>query len=96
MSARPPILASAAIALSVAALVVGLLLLNGGLLLTRSGRAWFEGLCLAGGALGVAAIIRHRPQPAWYGAAAAFGLAALVLAVMVRYQLGCAEQGACF
>lgn len=96
MSARLPILASAAIACGFAALFVGLLLLNGGVQLTRSGRTLFEGLSLLGGVLAVAAIIRNRPRPIWWAAAGVFGLAAVILAAMVRYQLGCAENGACF
>ncbi|OGN44414.1 MAG: hypothetical protein A2623_08425 [Caulobacterales bacterium RIFCSPHIGHO2_01_FULL_70_19] len=96
MAVRPPILPSTAIAFSAAAVVVGLLLLNGGLDLKRSGMTLFEGLSLLAGVLAIAAIIRHQPRLVWWAATGVFALTAVVLAVMVRYQLGCAERGACF
>lgn len=88
--------AGAAIASGTAALILGLLLLNSGVPITRNLVLAFQGVSLLGALLLAVCIFRSTQKAGWTMTALGYGLAISAMMVLVQYQFGCTSAGKCF
>jgi hypothetical protein len=89
-------LAGAAMASGAAALLLGLLMLNGLVPMTGPLKLAFEGISFLGALLLAVCIVRSTRKARWTITLLGYLTAVSVLVVLVQYQFGCATAGKCF